>query len=65
MSGYQNETKRHFETRQLEKDMAEAARKGPEIVTRRDALLDRISRWLTFAILCVLVIWLCFVLDVF
>ncbi len=65
MAGYQNETKRHFQTRQLDKDMADAAEAAGH-VTRADshAPMKAEGRGLII-VLALLVVLLCYLLGVF
>jgi hypothetical protein len=61
----QNETERHFELRNLEKDMAEAARKGPPILSKQQAAELRFGGWLALCIVIALVALLYYLLGGF
>lgn len=65
MAAHSNETKRHFQTRQLEKDMADAAQAvGRVTPAKSHARMKAEGRGLII-VLALLVILLCYLLGVF
>jgi hypothetical protein len=60
-----NEIEQQFAQHNLEKDMEEAARKGPPILSKKDVQRRRIDTWLALAVLIGSVAWLCYILGAF
>ena len=56
MVGHQNETERHFQLRNLEKDMAEAGRKGPKIMSKTDVRRMRTENRVLIALLILILV---------
>ncbi|KAA3510845.1 hypothetical protein RMS29_001730 [Agrobacterium rosae] len=65
MAGHQNETKRHFQTRQLDKDMAEAAEAAGRVTTAEGQARMKAERRGLIIVLALLVLLLCYLLGVF
>ena len=65
MAGYQNETKRHFQTRQLDKDMAEAAEAVGRVAPAESHARMKTERRGLIIVLALLVVLLCYLLGVF
>jgi len=60
-----NEIERQFAQHNLEKDMAQAARKGPPILSKRDAARSRVAGWIALAVPIGLIATLCYLLGDF
>ncbi len=65
MAGYQNETKRHFQTRQLDKDMADAAQAVGRVTPAESHARMKAERRGLIIVLALLVVLLCYLLGVF
>ncbi|UHS60292.1 hypothetical protein HRR99_01515 [Agrobacterium vaccinii] len=65
MAGYQNETKRHFQTRQLDKDMAEAAEAAGRVAPAQSHARMKAEGRGLIIVLALLVVLLCYLLGVF
>lgn len=60
-----NQIERQFAQHNLEKDMAQAARRGPPILSKREAARNRIGNWLALAVPIGLIATLCYLLGAF
>ncbi|NKN34928.1 hypothetical protein HFC70_01015 [Agrobacterium sp. a22-2] len=65
MAGHQNETKRHFELRNLDDNMKEASQQASRPVPAGHVRSLRLRNLALVAVLVLLVGWLCAVLGVF
>ena len=65
MAGYQNETKRHFQTRQLDKDMAAAAEAAGRVTPAESQARMKAEGRGLIIVLALLVLLLCSRLGVF
>ena len=65
MAGYQNETKRHFQTRQLDKDMAAAAEAADRVTPAESQARMKAEGRGLIIVLALLVLLLCYLLGVF
>ena len=65
MAGHQNETKRHFELRNLDSDMKEASQQGSRPVPAGHVRSLRLRNLALMVVFALLVGWLCAVLGVF
>ena len=65
MAGYQNETKRHFQTRQLDKDMAAAAEAAGLVTPAESQARMKAEGRGLIIVLALLVLLLCYLLGVF
>ncbi|MBN7807246.1 hypothetical protein JZX86_17980 [Agrobacterium rosae] len=65
MAGYQNETKRHFQTRQLDKDMGEAAEAAGRVTPAESHARMKAEGRGLIIVLALLVVLLCYLLGVF
>ncbi len=55
MVGHQNETKRHFELRNLDNDMKAASAKAGRVVPRETFRRMKAANWMLLAVLIILV----------
>ena len=65
MVGHQNETKRHFELRNLDRDMERASEKAARVVPNDTARRFRAKAWGSIIVLLILVGLLAYLLGVF
>lgn len=65
MAGHQNETKRHFQTRQLDKDMATAAQAASRVTPAKSHARMKAEGRGLIIVLALLVLVLCYLLGVF
>ena len=65
MAGHQNETKRHFEARQLDKDLNAAAQAIGRVTPAESHIRMKANGRRILVVLALLVVLLCYLLGVF